>query len=154
MSSSTELSPELRESIGEYVSKNLRAWFDESVFGGYVRRDIELRERMVRVEEELKNERDLMRTGFERMDSRFSELREASDKRFTEQREDFVSRFDRIDERFTEQREDANRRFAEQSDMFNTRFDEIHRHNNRWMTVVSVAIGLTGIAITISSLMA
>ena len=171
-----ELSPEIRESIGEYISKNLRAWFDESVFGGYVQRDIEIRDRMVRVEEELKNQSDLIRTGFERVDARFAEQREESekriseqrdqidrrfteqredsDRRFSEQREDFISRFDRIDERFMEQREDVNRRFAEQHDTFNARFDEMHRHNNRWMTVLSIVIGLTGIAVTLTNLIA
>lgn len=49
--------------------------------------EIELRERMVRVEEELKHQRELMRQGFERMDKRFEQV----DKRF----DDMLKRHDR-----------------------------------------------------------
>ena len=40
--------------------------------------EIELRERMVRVEEELKHQRELMKEGFEMMNKRFEQM----DKRF------------------------------------------------------------------------
>jgi hypothetical protein len=49
--------------------------------------EIELRERMVRVEEELKHQRELMREGFERMDQRFEQVDrrfEQADKRHDE----------------------------------------------------------------------
>ncbi len=49
---------------------------------GWVRYDLELRERMVRVEEELRHQRELMEQGFRLMDKRFEELREDMDKRF------------------------------------------------------------------------
>ena len=50
--------------------------------------EIELRERMIRVEEELKHQRELMQQGFAMMDKRF----EAVDKRF----EEITSRLDRF----------------------------------------------------------
>ena len=50
--------------------------------------EIELRERMIRVEEELKHQRELMQQGFAMMDKRF----EAADKRF----EEITSRLDRF----------------------------------------------------------
>ena len=43
--------------------------------------EIELRERMVRVEEEFKHQRELMQQGFEQVDRRFEELREDRDRR-------------------------------------------------------------------------
>lgn len=52
--------------------------------------EIEIRERIVRVEEELKNQRDLIREilvtmdkRFEQVDKRFEEIRSDMDKRFT-----------------------------------------------------------------------
>ena len=41
---------------------------------GWVRYDLELRERMVRVEEELKHQRELMEQGFRLMEKRFEQL--------------------------------------------------------------------------------
>jgi hypothetical protein len=150
MSAPLELSQEIRESIGDYVTQNLRAWFDQSFAVGYAQRDIDLRERTVRVEEELKNQSDLIRTGFERVDARFEDV----NKRFAEQRSDFLARFERIDERMAEQREEINRRFSEQRNEFNSRFDAADRHNNRLMTVLTVMLGLTGIAVTVTNLIA
>ena len=56
-------------------------------------RELELRERIVRVEEELKRQRELMMEGFKRMDERF----EAVDKRF----EAVDKRFESFDKRFS-----------------------------------------------------
>ena len=44
--------------------------------------EVELRERMVRVEEELKHQRELMRQGFEQVDKRFDEMLKRHDKHF------------------------------------------------------------------------
>ena len=54
-----ELTGETLEAIGRYVRGNLGAWIREINLD----RDIELRERTVRVEEELKAQRELMREG-------------------------------------------------------------------------------------------
>ena len=63
---------------------------------GWVRYDLELRERMVRVEEELKHQRELMEQGFQLMEKRFEQI----DKRFEEMRQDMDKRFDGVDKRF------------------------------------------------------
>jgi len=55
---------------------------------GNVRYEIDLRERTIRVEEELKHQRELMLEGFKQMDKRFEQV----DKRF----EHFERRFDRF----------------------------------------------------------
>ena len=244
MSTSMELSQENLESIGEYVRRNLRSWTDESVLSAYAQRDIELRERMLRVEEELKNQGEIIRTGFARADERFEDLnkrlsedrefalaqldriderfqtvredangrfaeqrelfdtrfadqreflnvrfteqrevsdtrfseqqeflnvrfaeqreafdtrfaeqREESNHRFSEQRELFLARFDQIDKRFETARDDANTRYEEQRQEMNSRFDKNSRHNNRWMAVLTIVLGLFGAVATISTLM-
>jgi vacuolar-type H+-ATPase subunit I/STV1 len=71
--------------------------------------EIELRERMVRVEEELKHQRELMREGFERMDQRFEQVDrrfeqvdkrfEQADKRHDELRREMLARFEQADKR-------------------------------------------------------
>ena len=54
--------------------------------------EIELRERMIRVEEELKHQRDLIKTILEQMDKRF----EAVDKRFEAMQAEMNRRFEAL----------------------------------------------------------
>jgi hypothetical protein len=79
----------------EFIKANMPVWLAEQSLGRppavY---EIELRERMVRVEEELKHQRELMRQGFERMDKRFEQV----EKRF----EQIEKRFELVDKRFDE----------------------------------------------------
>jgi hypothetical protein len=71
----------LAEEDIRYIKQHLGEWLAEQSLGKppavY---EIELRERMVRVEEELRHQRELMRQGFEQMDKRFEQV----DKRFDE----------------------------------------------------------------------
>ncbi len=60
---------------------------------GWVRYDLELRERIVRVEEELKHQRELMEQGFQLMEKRFEQV----DKRFEQVDKRFEQLTDRID---------------------------------------------------------
>lgn len=79
----------LAEQDIEFIKQHLGEWLTEVSLGKppavY---EIELRERMIRVEEELKHQRELMQQGFAMMDKRF----EAADKRF----EEITSRLDRF----------------------------------------------------------
>ena len=79
----------LAEQDIEFIKQHLEEWLTEVSLGKppavY---EIELRERMIRVEEELKHQRELMQQGFAMMDKRF----EAVDKRF----EEITSRLDRF----------------------------------------------------------
>jgi len=65
--------------------------------------EIDMRERIVRVEEELKNQREILNLMLSQMDKRF----EMSDKRF----EQVDRRFEQVDRRFDELRGDMNRGF-------------------------------------------
>jgi hypothetical protein len=81
----------------EFIKEHLGEWLAEVSLGKppavY---EIELRERMVRVEEELKHQRELMRQGFEQVDKRFEQV----DKRF-----------EQVDRRFDEMIKRSDRHF-------------------------------------------
>ena len=72
MGNMMELSNETLETIGGYVRRNLGAWIRE--VAPRMVTDRELLERMVRVEEELKYQRELMQQGFGAGDRRFEDI--------------------------------------------------------------------------------
>ncbi len=93
-----------------------------------VRYELDLRERTVRVEEELKHQRDLMIQGFEAMEKRFEQVEkrfEQIDKRF----EQVDKRFEQVDKRF----EQVDKRFEEMRKDMNTGFIEMNRRLDRFM---------------------
>jgi len=66
------LAQEDYEAIGKYVRQHMGEWFGElSLANPPQVYEIELRERMVRVDEELKNQRNSMKQGFEQMNQLF-----------------------------------------------------------------------------------
>ena len=85
-----------KKEIGEYIQENLAHWLaDQSLAKPTQVYEIELRERMVRVEEELKHQRELMKQGFDMMEKRF----EAMDKRFEAMQIQMDKRFDALTKR-------------------------------------------------------
>ena len=75
-----------------------------------VRYELDLRERTIRVEEELKHQRELMLEGFKQMEKRFEQV----DKRF----EQIDKRFEMVEKRF----EQVEKRFEQ----IDKRFDQLH----------------------------
>lgn len=73
MSETMELSRDTLEAIGGYVKQNLTTWMREVAPPSQT--DPVLLERIVRVEEELKAQRQLMKQGFEQTDKRFEQAR-------------------------------------------------------------------------------
>ena len=66
----------------EFIKNNLGIWLAEQSLGKPpVVYKIELRERMVRVEEELKHQRELMRQGFALIEKRFAQIEKRADSR-------------------------------------------------------------------------
>jgi DNA anti-recombination protein RmuC len=108
----------------QFIKDHLGAWLAEQSLGKppavY---EIELRERMVRVEEELKHQRELIKTLIEQMDKRFEQM----DKRF----EQMDKRFDGVDKRFESMQKQMD-----------DRFDALTRRIDRFM-VWSFATTLT-----------
>ncbi|WP_165741608.1 hypothetical protein [Candidatus Thiosymbion oneisti] len=80
-----------------FIKEHLGEWLVEQSLGKppavY---EIELRERMVRVEEELRHQRELIKTVLEQMDKRFEAMQKELDRRF----EAVDKRFDVVDRRF------------------------------------------------------
>jgi ABC-type phosphate transport system auxiliary subunit len=123
----------------QFIKDHIGAWLAEQSLGKppavY---EIELRERMVRVEEELKHQRELMREGFVRMDERF----EAAEQRHRELRQDMFARFEQVDKRF----EQVDRRFeGVQQDI-----RELQRRMDRFMVwSFGTTLGVGGLVVTL-----
>lgn len=106
--------------------------------------EIDIRERIVRVEEELKNQREILNLMLAQMDKRFemSEKRfDQVDKRFeqVDRRFDQVDkRFEQVDKRFEELREDMNSRFT----VVDRRFEELRSDMNRGFKMMMWFTGL------------
>ena len=67
-----------------------------------VRYELDLRERTIRVEQELKHQRELMIKGFEQMEKRFELMQTEMNKRF----EQVDNRFEQVDKRFEQQHQE------------------------------------------------
>ena len=100
-----------------------------------VRYELDIRERIVRVEEELKHQRELMLQGFETSNKRFEEMRADMNKRF----EQVDKRFEQIEKRF----EQVDKRFEQ----IDKRFEQIDKHltiiTNRMDRFMFWSLGLT-----------
>ena len=86
--------------VTAYLQTHIDEWLPQPV--------LHLSERIVRVEEELKHQRELMMQGFANIERRFEEV----DKRF----EDVDKRFEDVNKRF----EDMNNRFEDMDKRFST----------------------------------
>ncbi|MFC0269441.1 DUF2951 family protein [Kushneria aurantia] len=133
-----------------YLKAHLGEWLAEQSLGKppavY---EVELRERMVRVEEELKHQRELMREGFAQTDRRFEEQRqemlarfEQVDKRF----EQVDKRFEQIDKRF----EQIDKRFKQVDDRFDTM---MKRHDRQFMWLIGFIATVGGLVVALVKLL-
>ena len=99
-----------------------------------VRYELEIRERIVRVEEELKHQRELMIEGFNRVDKRFEQMMLEMNTRFTQ-----------VDKRFEQMMSEMNTRFTQVDKRFeqvDKRFEALTSRIDRFM-VWSFATTLT-----------
>jgi len=66
----------------EFIKNNLGIWLAEQSLGKTpMMYEIDLRERLVRVEEALKHQRELMRQGFDLIEKRFAQIEKRLDSR-------------------------------------------------------------------------
>jgi len=79
------------------------------------RYDFDLRERTIRVEEELKHQRELMLEGFKQMEKRFELMQVESNKRF-----------EQVDKRFEQMQAETSKRFEQMQAETSKRFDQQH----------------------------
>jgi len=118
--------------IEDRIKSQLGEWLTEQSLGKPpVVYEIELRERMVRIEEELKHQRELIKTVLEQMDKRFEATQQNMDKRFEAMQQSMDKRFESMDKRFEAVQQSMDRRF-----------DELTRRIDRFM-VWSFATTLT-----------
>ena len=97
-----------------------------------VRYELDLRERTIRVEQELKHQRELMIKGFEQMEKRFELMQTEMNKRF----EQMEKRFEQVDKRF----EQVDKRFEQQHQEIMSLHHEI-KQLIRWSFGTLLAIG-------------
>ena len=109
-----------------YIKEHLGEWLAERSLGKppavY---EIELRERMVRVEEELKHQRELIKQILVEMDKRFDAMHAQLDKRF----EAVDKRFEAVDKRF----DAVDKRFEAMQAQMDKRFEALTRRIDRFM---------------------
>ena len=97
------IGPDELQKIGDYVRLHLPEWIG-SIRG---EREIDLIERSIRVEEELKAQREIMENRFEAMDKRFEQIDKRfeavqiqMDTRFDAMQKQMDTRFDAVEKRF------------------------------------------------------
>ena len=141
---------DLRE-IGEYLAAQYPVLKSGGVYSGYGDIKIDLYERMVRVEEELKHQRELILNVMKMMDKRFAEV----DKRFEEMRSDMNmrfeqvdKRFEQVDKRFEDLRTDMNRRFEDMRTDMSNRFEQVDRRFSMMMWFTGIGFTLVTTIIT------
>ncbi len=117
--------------IGEYVKGNLKDWVQEV---GSVSHTM-LMERVVRVEEELKAQRELMQVRFDATDRRFESLQTLIDQRFAAVDQRFVA----VNQRFESLHTTMDQRFVAVNQRFasvDQRFEDLLGFLDRRFTAV------------------
>ncbi len=89
MSTAMEFTKEQLEQIGSYIESNFDRFSAKSNIVQLRPYDIQLIERMTRIEEELRSQRELMQLGFNQMDKRFESMQKQSDTRFDDMNKKF-----------------------------------------------------------------
>lgn len=135
------------DKIGEYVKSRINEWIDPDIFRhrAGLGRELDLMERMIRVEEELKSQRELIKLGFEQMDRRFESLQKQMDARF----EAVDERFKAMDSRFETMQKYMDARF-EQVDK---RFEQVERRFEQIDKKFNTITGLLVLGFTVLSLL-
>ena len=138
----------------EYIKSQFEYWLAELVPenkpGVY---DLELRNRMLKVEQEFKHQRELMQQGFGMMDKRF----EQADKRFEIMQQFMNKHFEQVDKQFEviyqsmdKRFEQMNKRFEIMQKYMDKRFEELTSRIDtfmRWSFGLTLTVG--GIVITV-----
>ncbi|WP_296701348.1 hypothetical protein [Thiocapsa sp. UBA6158] len=144
-----------REDI-EFIKAHLGEWLAEQSFAKppavY---EIELRERMVRVEEELRHQRELIQTILVQMDKRF----DAVEKRFEQMQLNMDKRFEAVDKRFEQMQLNMDQHFDAVEKRFEAtdkrfeamdkRFEELTRRLDRfmfWSLGLTISVGALVVA--------
>ena len=144
------LSEDQLNQIGNYVQANLPIWLRNLPPQTVQITDPVLLERVVRVEDELKAQRELMIERFDAIDKRF----EANDKRFHDLIRHFNERFDNLIRQSDERHKATDKRFDDlmrnndkRFEAIDKRFEDMNRRftHTQWLVgiLVTVFMGLS-----------
>ena len=114
------------ETVASYVKDHLPDWLERpaaTVPSDYLR----LGERLLRVEEAIKNQNLLMEKRFEAMDKRFEDLIHMIDKRFEDLTHQMDKRFEDLTHQMDKRFEDMNKRFEELTHQMDKRFEAMDK---------------------------
>ena len=149
MSTAMEFTKEQLEQIGSYIESNFDRFGAKSNVVQLRPYDIQLIERMTRIEEELRSQREIllkqnetMQFGFTQMDKRFESMQKQMDERFAA----VDKRFDDVNKRFN----DVNKRF----DDVNKRFDDVNKRFSMMMWMMTAGFSIIATVITLLSIFA
>jgi len=137
----------IKQQLGTYVKEHLSDWLAEQSLGKPpVVYEIELRERMVRVEEELRHQRELMREGFAQADKRFEQIDkrfEQVDKRFEVMQATMDKRFEQVEKRFEVMQATMDKRFEQIDKRFEAVQQDIRGLQQRMDSFMRWSFGTT-----------
>jgi Fe2+ transport system protein B len=106
------------EQVGVYVRSHLNEWLPHEVF--------DLQERIIRVEDELRAQREVMIARFDASDKRFEDMNQ----RFEDMNQRFDAHQTHMDKRFEAQLAYMNERFREQQAHMDKRFEDARAHSD------------------------
>lgn len=144
----------------EYIKSHIGEWLAEESLGKPPRvYELELRERSLRIEEQLKYQRDLIQTILEQNDKRFEALQRQLDQRF----ESVDKRFAAVDKRFEDLQIQLDKRFEAVDKRFEAvdkrfeamdkRFEALTRRIDRFMFwSLGLTISVAGLIIAVMRL--
>jgi len=151
----------LAEEDISFIKMHLTEWLAEQSRGRHAPvYDIDLYERMVRMEEALKNQgkelqaqREILQQFMQQVDKRFEQLQNSMDKRFEQVDKRFEQMQSSMDKRF----EQVDKRFEQMQTSMDKRFEQQHQdimgvHQEiklliRWSVATSLAIGALILAV-------
>ena len=157
MGTAMELTKEQLEQIGSYIESNFDRFGAKSNVVQLRSYDIQLIERMTRIEEELRSQRDLilkqnetMQFGFAQMDKRFETMQKQMDSRFEAVQKQMDERFTAVDKRFESVQKQIDERFT----AVDKRFDDINKKFTMMMWMMSAGFTIIATVITLLTIFA
>ena len=142
--------PLVKELIAKFVQENeLRA------------RELSLMERVVRVEEELKNLNKMLmvieeanQKRFEAMEKRLETMEKANQQRFEALQREMDKRFEAMEKRFEAMEKANQQRFEALQREMDKRFEALEKRLNFTQWMIGIGFGLLGLLITVANFLA
>lgn len=141
MEPAMNLTEEQLRKIGDYIKRNFDEISGGSRFSHTRAFEMQTIERLTRVEEEVKAQRDIILMGFQQMDKRFELMQTEMNTRFASVQKNMDERFSQTDKRF----DDVNKRF----DDTNKRFDDVNKRFTFMMWAMGTGFTILTLSMTL-----